>query len=90
MDLLDEMAQHLLCHVEIGDHPILQRTDRLDRARCTAEHPLGLNAYGMHLAGPRVDRDDARLRQHDPSPAYVNERIGGSKIDRHVAAAESG
>ena len=31
--LLDEVAQHLLGHVEVGDHAVLERPDRLDRAR---------------------------------------------------------
>src|SRR3954468_13066573 len=55
--LLDEVAQHLLGHVEVGDHAVLQRPDGLDRAGRAAEHPLGLDADGMHLPRPRVDRD---------------------------------
>ena len=54
------------------------------------EHPLGLDPDRMDLAGPRVDGHDARLGQHDPAPAHVNERVGGAEIDRHVAAAEAG
>ena len=55
-----------------------------------AEHPLGLDPDGVDLAGARVDRDDARLGEHDPAPAHVDERVGGAEIDRHVAAAEAG
>ena len=43
----------------------------------------------VHFAGARVDRDDARLGQHDPAPAHVDERVGGPEVDRHVAAAEA-
>src|SRR3954467_1522663 len=57
VDLLDEVAQHLLGHVEVGDHTVLQGPDGLDRAGGAAEHPLGLDAHGMDLAGARVDRD---------------------------------
>src|SRR4051812_12581371 len=38
--LLDEVAEHLLRHLEVGDHPVLERPDRGDRARRAAEHPL--------------------------------------------------
>ena len=55
-----------------------------------AEHPLGLDPDGVDLTGPRVDRDDARLRQHDAAAADVDERVGRAEIDRHVAAAEAG
>ncbi len=88
MDLLDEVPEHLLGHVEVGDDAVLQRADRLDRARRAAEHPLGLDADGVHLTGALVDRDDGRLREHDAAPAHVDERVRGAEIDRHVAAAE--
>ena len=55
-----------------------------------AEHALGLDPDRVHLTGARVDRDDARLGQHDAAPADVDERVGGAEIDGHVAAAETG
>src|SRR3954451_17762949 len=50
VDLLDEVAEHLLGHVEVGDHAVLERADRGDGAGCAAEHALGLDAHGVHLA----------------------------------------
>ena len=44
--LLDEVAEHLLGHVEVGDHAVLERADRLDRAR----------ACGRACAWPRSRR----------------------------------
>ena len=61
VDLLDEVAEHLLGHVEVGDHAVLERADRRDRARGSAEHALGLDAHGVDLAGAGVDRDHRRL-----------------------------
>ena len=87
--LLDEVAEHLLGHVEVGDHAVLQRTDRLDRPRRAAEHPLRLDADGVHLARALVDRDDRRLRQDDAAPAHVDERVRGAEVHGHVAAAEA-
>ena len=88
--LLDEVAEHLLRHVEVGDDAVLQRADRGDRPRRAAEHPLRLDAHRMHLARALVDRDDGRLGEHDAAPADVDEGVRGAEVDRHVAAAEAG
>ena len=87
--LLDEVAEHLLGHVEVGDDAVLQRPDRGDRARRAAEHPLGLDADRVDLARALVDRDHRRLGEHDAAAAHVDERVGGAEIDGHVAAAEA-
>ena len=88
--LLDEVAKHLLGHVEVGDDAVLERADRGDRPRRAPEHPLRLDADGVHLARALVDRDDRRLGEHDAAPADVDERIRGAEVDGHVAAAEPG
>src|ERR1044072_752279 len=75
MDLLDEVAQHLLRHVEVGDDAVLQRADRRDRPRRAAEHPLRLDPHGVHFAAARVDRDDRRLGQPHAAPAPVDEGV---------------
>ena len=85
---LDEVAEHLLGDVEVGDHAVLQRADRLDVARGAADHALGLGADGQDRAGQRVDRDDGGLVEHDASSAYVDERVRGPEVDRHVATKE--
>src|SRR3954452_5984644 len=90
MDLLDEVAQHLLGHVEVGDHAVLERADGGDRAGRPAEHALRLYAYRVYLAAPRVDRDDRRLGQPDPAPTHVSERVRSPQPNRHVAAPEAG
>jgi hypothetical protein len=66
--LLDEVAEHLLGDVEVGDDAVLERADRGDRARRAAEHPLRLDADRVHLAGALVDRDDRRLESTMPRP----------------------
>jgi hypothetical protein len=87
--LLDEVTEHLLGHVEVGDHAVLQRPDRGDRAGRAAQHPLRLDPDRVHLAVPRVDRDYRWLGEHDPTPPHVDQRVGGAEVDRHVAAAKS-
>ena len=54
--LLDEVAQHLLGDVEVGDDAVLERADRGDRAGRAAEHALGLDPDGVDLPAARVDR----------------------------------
>jgi hypothetical protein len=39
--LVDEVLDHLLGDVEIGDDPVAQRPDRLDVVGCLAHHQLG-------------------------------------------------
>ena len=88
--LLDEVAQHLLGHVEVGDDAVLERPDGRDVARRAAEHPLGLDADGVHLAVALVDRDDRRLGEDDAAAADVHECVRGAEVDGHVTAAEAG
>ena len=87
--LLDEVAEHLLGDVEVGDDAVLQRADGGDRAGRAAEHPLRLDADGVDLARALVDRDDGRLAEDDPAPAHVDQRVRGAQVDGHVAAAEA-
>jgi hypothetical protein len=88
--LLDEVPQHLLGDVEVGDDAVLERPDRGDRPGRAAEHALRLDADRVHLAGALVDRDDGRLGEDDAAAAHVDERVRGAEVDRHVAAAEAG
>ena len=84
--LVDEVAQHLLADLEVGDDAVLQRPDGLDVARRAADHALGLEPDGERASVLHVDRDDRGLVEHDAAPADVDERVGGPEIDRHVAA----
>ena len=82
-----EPAQHLFGHLEVADHAVAERTGRADRRRRAADHPLRVLADGQHLPRPLVERDHGRLEQHDPLPAHVDDRVGGAKIDGHIASA---
>ena len=85
---LDEVTEHLLGHVEVGDHAVLQRPHGLDVARRAADHPLGLGADGKDGSGKGVDRDHGGLVEHDAAATHVDERVRGSKVDRHIATKE--
>ena len=84
--LVDEVAQHLLADLEVGDDAVLQRPDGLDVRRRAADHALGLEADGERAAVAHVDGHDRRLVEHDAVAAHVDQRVGGTEVDRHVAA----
>ena len=88
--LADEVAQHLLGDLEVGDHAVAQRAGGRDRRRGAPDHPLRLGAHRVHLAGRQVRGDHRRLGDDDPPPADVDERVGGAQVDRHVVHAEAG
>ena len=88
--LADEVAQHLLGHLEVGDHAVLERADGADRARRAAQHALGVGAHRVDLAGAVVDSDHGRLGEHDAAAADVDESVGCAQVDGHVVRAEAG
>jgi hypothetical protein len=88
--LAQEVAQHLLGHVEIGDHSVAERARGRDRRRRAADHPLGLGADCVHEAALGVSSDHGRLGDHDPAARDVHERVGGPEVDRHVVHAQAG
>src|SRR5690606_37324889 len=73
--LADEVLEHALRDVEVGDDAVLQRADRGDVTRRTAKHVLGFDADGLeHLtAAARLlaNRDDRGLVQDDAAPTNV-------------------
>jgi hypothetical protein len=69
--LVDEVAEHRLGDLEVGDDAIAQRPDGTTVPGRAAEHLLRLLADGEHLlAAARValDGDHGRLAAHDARP----------------------
>src|SRR6266550_1975189 len=62
--LLDEVAEHLLRDVEVGDDAVFQGPDGEDVAGGPADHPLGLRTDRQDGARLGVDGDDRGLVQH--------------------------
>ena len=88
--LADEIAQHLLGDVEVGDHAVAQWARRRDRRRRSADHPLGVRSHRVNATGQRVRGDDRRLRHHDAPAPDVHERVGRAEVDRHVPDPKRG
>jgi hypothetical protein len=83
--LFDEVAQHLLGDVEIGDHAVLERPDRGDVARGAAQHPLRFDADSVDLAGVRINRHHRGLGEDDAATAHVDQGVGRTEVDGHIA-----
>ena len=103
--LADEVAEHRLGHREVGDHPVAQRSRRRDRRRRAPDHPLGVGADRVHLAGRRVRRHHRGLRDDDPptvrrtracspcrgrSPCRGCRRTGLSDVERRRGRFDAG
>ena len=86
MNAMDKVTKHLFADVEIGDDPVFQRTDGLDVLRGPPEHALGFETYGQRAAVSGVHRDHRRLVQDDTAPAFVDQGVGGAKVDRQVSS----
>src|SRR5262249_48472175 len=82
--LLDEMIEHLLRDLEVGDDAVLHRPDRDDVAGRAAQHFLGVGADGLDAVGRRVDGDDRRLAHDDAFAAREDERVRRAEVDREV------
>ena len=84
--LVDEVAQHRLGDLEVGDDAVLERPDGDDVARRAAEHALGLAADGQDPLRVLLDGHDGGLDEHDPAAADRDERVGGTEVHGHVVA----
>ena len=89
MHQLDEVAQHLLGGVEVGDDAVLERPDGGDAVRRPPDHALGLVADSEDLAVLLVHGHDGRLVDLDAAAAHVDEGVGGAEVDGHVPADET-
>jgi hypothetical protein len=87
LHLPDEILDHFLGDVEIGDDAVAHRPDRLDRARRAAKHQLGVLADRLDhlLAVDGLVSHDRGLVQDDALALDIDQRVRCPEIDRHVA-----
>ena len=86
--LLDEVAEHLLGRLEVGDHAVAHRADGGDAAGRPPEHLFRVVADGLDLVVDVVDRHDGRLVEHDAGAARKHAGVGGAEVDRQVMGEE--
>ena len=85
----DELLDHLLGDVEVGDHAVFHRADRFNVARHLAEHLLGFladrqNGFFAIRAAFLTNRHDRRFVKDDALAAHVDQRVRGTEIDRQI------
>ena len=83
-DLLEEVAEHHLRHVNVGDDAVLERANRLDAFRGPPQHPLRLEPDPHDPAAALLHRDHRGLVEHDALALHVHERVRGAEIDGDV------
>ena len=84
-DLFEKLLEHFLRHFIIRDHAVAQRANRHDVSRRSAQHIAGGGADLQNLAGVLVNGDDGRLAQDDAASLFIDQNIGGSKVDSDVS-----
>src|SRR6516225_998127 len=89
MDLLNEMAEHRFGNLEVCDDAVLHRPDRYYIPWGSSQHALGFLANRQNVRGSRLNRDDGRLSQNNPSIPYVDERVCRPKIDTNVVGKQA-
>ena len=89
MHATDEVAQHLLGHVEVRDDAVLEGADGHDVAGRAPEHRLGLLADSEHGVVGLVDGDDRGLVEDDALTLDVDEGVGRAQVNSHIVREEA-
>src|SRR5690606_788861 len=79
-DERQEVAQHLLGHVEVGNNAVLHWPNRDHTLGRAAQHTLRLQPNALDLLGLAIHRDNGRLVEHDSLAFYIDESIGSAEI----------
>ena len=82
--LADELTEHTLGHIVVGNDALTEGTDGHDIAGGTAQHLLGIGAHLQQLAGVLVQGDHGGLPQDDALILYKDQYAGGTKVDADV------
>ncbi len=83
-DLADEILEHVLRDLEIGNHAVAHGADGSDAAGGAPDHAFRLGPNGQDGVGLRVDCHHGRLDEDDSFAADVNEGGGGAEIDAYI------
>jgi hypothetical protein len=89
VDLLDEVPEHRLRNLEIGDDPVLHGTDCDNIAGRASKHSFGFIANGQDICGARLDCYNRRFAQYNPSIPYEYEGVGRPKVYSNVIGKQA-
>ena len=87
-DSLNEIPEHLLGNIIIGNYAVSQGANSLDIARRTANHPLCFLAHSEDFLCITIYGDDRRLPKDYTFTANINQYIRSTQIyaDIHIHA----
>ena len=83
-DLADELLEHPLRHIVVGNDAVPQGADGHDVAGSTAQHGLSLGAHLQQAAGILVDGHHRRLVEHDALTLNIDQYRCGTHIDPDI------
>ena len=81
---MDELLEHPLGHLVVGDNALAQGADRNDVAGCAAQHGLRVRADLQKLARILINGHHARLVEHDALVLYIDQNRRGTEVDTDV------
>src|SRR5690554_213284 len=86
----DKLLEHLFGNGEVGNDAVLHGTNGFDVARHPTQHLLGFPADGLDdllaVGAAVVAYGHHRwLVKHNPFAADIDQSIGGTEVDRHIA-----
>ena len=84
--LADEVGEHLLGGVEVGDDAVANRPHGPQAIRRAPEHLPGIIADGFDCPGLGVEGDERGLVDDDPSSEGEDTGVGCAEIDGEVGA----
>jgi hypothetical protein len=82
--LVDEVLEHRLGDLELGDDAVAQGADGDDVAGGAADHLARLGADGQRPAGALVDRHPRRFVDDDALIAHGHQCVGRTQVDADV------
>ena len=85
--LAEELLEHTLRHVVVGDNALPQGADGHDVPRRAAQHLPGLLAHLQQLARILVHRHHRGLVEHDAFAFYIYQNGSGSQVNPDILCA---
>jgi len=70
---LDEIAEHCLGDIKVGNDAIFHWANGFDVGRGTGEHRLGFAAHGEHVLGAGLDGDHGGFAHDDAAVFQKNQ-----------------
>ena len=91
VDLADEVLDHLFGDVEIGDHAVAHRADRLDRTGRPAQHQLSVFTKSQRLLHTVFDLigHHGGLVQDHAFAFHIDKRVCRAEVDCHIGGEKA-